>query len=82
MAFRWRANEGPINIECWIGRFVILRGSGPVLLRNPIFRNFPGGGGGGGGGGPGPRPTLDPQMDNYLQSDDQRRSREHRKSRF
>ena len=25
------------NIECWIGSFVILRGSGPVLLRNPIF---------------------------------------------
>ena len=25
------------NIEFWIGSFVILRGSGPVLLRNPIF---------------------------------------------
>ena len=25
------------NIECLIGSFVILRGSGPILLRNPIF---------------------------------------------
>ena len=25
------------NIECWIGSFVIIRGSGPALLRNPIF---------------------------------------------
>ena len=28
------------NIECWIGSFVLLRGSGPVLLRNPIFLLF------------------------------------------
>ena len=30
------------NIECWIGSFVILRGSGPVLLklRNTIFLYF------------------------------------------
>ena len=28
------------NIECWIGSFVILRGSGPVLLRNHIFLSF------------------------------------------
>ena len=25
------------DIECWIGIFVIFRGSGQVLLRNPIF---------------------------------------------
>ena len=31
------------NIECWL---CDLRGSGPVLLRNPIFCNFPGGGSG------------------------------------
>ena len=24
-------------IECWLGSFMIFRGSGPVLLRNPIF---------------------------------------------
>ena len=28
------------NIECWIVSFFILRGSGPVLLRNPIFLYF------------------------------------------
>ena len=33
------------NIECWIGSLVILRGSGPVLLRIPIFLYFPGGSG-------------------------------------
>ena len=25
------------NIECWRGSFVIFRGSGQVLLRNPVF---------------------------------------------
>ena len=35
-----------LNIECWLKRFVIFRGSGPVLLRNPIFFIFQGGGGG------------------------------------
>ena len=36
------------NIECWIGSIVILRGSGPVLLRKEpyIFVIFQGGGGG------------------------------------
>ena len=28
------------NIECWLVSFVILRGSGAVLLRNPIFLWF------------------------------------------
>ena len=32
---------------------MILRGSGPVLPRNPLFYAFPGGGGGGGAGGGG-----------------------------
>ena len=36
---------------------MIFRGSGPVLLRNPIFCNFPGGG----ESGP-PVPPLDPRM--------------------
>ena len=37
--FKWRSMAGRRwpNIECWIGSFVILRGSGLVLLRNPIF---------------------------------------------
>ena len=33
------------NIERWNGYFVILRGSGPVLLRSPIFFKFSRGGG-------------------------------------
>ena len=35
------------NIDCWLCSFVIFRGSGPVLLRNPIFLWFFRGGGGG-----------------------------------
>ena len=35
------------NIECWLGSLVNLRGSGPVLLRKPIFLWFFMGGGGG-----------------------------------
>ena len=46
-------------IEWWLGSFVIFRGSGPVLLRKPIFCDFSGGGGG--GSGP-PVPPLDPRM--------------------
>ena len=36
--FQWRFVGGPMmtRFECWVGSFVILRGSGPVLLRNPI----------------------------------------------
>ena len=45
--------------HCMLCSFVILRGSGPVLLRNPIFCNFPGGG----SGSPVlPLPHLDPRM--------------------
>ena len=28
------------NIECWLGSYVIFRGSRPVLLRNPLFLWF------------------------------------------
>ena len=39
---------------------MIFRGSGPVLLKNPIFFIIFHGGGGGGGGGPDPlSPLLD-----------------------
>ena len=42
------------NIECWLGSFTILRESRPVLLKNLIFCDFP--------GGPDPlSPTLNPQ---------------------
>ena len=35
---RWRADDGPtVMMECWFGSFVIFMGSGPVLLRQPIF---------------------------------------------
>ena len=56
------ASETPFkwpNIECWLGSFSILRGSGLVLLRNPIFDFFRG------WGESGPlssRPPLDPLM--------------------
>ena len=44
LAGRQRPNI--IYIECSLERFVIFRGSGPVLLRNPIFFViFEGGGG-------------------------------------
>ena len=35
---KWRFAGGPImtHIECWLGSFVIFRGSGSVLLGNPI----------------------------------------------
>ena len=46
------------NIECWLGSFTILRGSGSVLLKkNPIFLWFFRGM----GSGP-PVPPLDPHM--------------------
>ena len=28
------------NIECWLGSFVIFRGTGPILLGNPLFLWF------------------------------------------
>ena len=45
------------NIECWLGSYVIFRGSRPVLLRNPIFLWIFR------GGGP---DTLSPPMDPHL----------------
>ena len=46
-------------IECLLGSFVIFRGSGPALLRKPIFFVLSGGG----GGGLDPlSPPLDPHM--------------------
>ena len=42
------------DIECWLGSFVILRGSRPIIniaMKPYIFVIFQGGGGGGGGGG-------------------------------
>ena len=51
MACRW----WPYN-ECWLGSFVIFRGSGPVLLKETLyFCNFP-------GGLRTPLPLLDPSM--------------------
>ena len=48
------------TIECWLGSFVSFRGSGSILLGNPIFLWFLRGGG---GGGPDPLvPPLDPPM--------------------
>ena len=44
MAFRWRADDGPsLNAGSVASQF--FRGSGPELLRNPIFVIFQGGGG-------------------------------------
>ena len=34
------------NIQCWLGSFVIFRGSGPILLENAIFLCFFSGGSG------------------------------------
>ena len=49
-----------LYIESWLGSFVILRGSGPVLLKKLYFCDFPGG-----GSDPlhPPPPSLEPRMD-------------------
>ena len=36
MAFRWRADDGP-TLNAGLVALGFFRGSGPVLLRNPIF---------------------------------------------
>ena len=36
------ASQWP-TVECWLGSFVIFRGSGSILLGNPIFCDFSGG---------------------------------------
>ena len=51
------------NIECWPGSFVIFKGSGPVLLSNPIFLWFFRG-----VWTPIPHPPLYPCMSLYLRS--------------
>ena len=43
--FRWRADVGP-TLNVGLVALWFFRGSGPVLLRNPIFLWFSGGGGG------------------------------------
>ena len=42
MAFRWRADDGP-TLNAGLVALWFYRGSGPVLLRNPIFIFFQGG---------------------------------------
>ena len=58
MAFRWRTGGGPTLNAC-LQSLRFYRGSGPILLRNPIFFLFFR------GGGPDPLPPpppLDPHM--------------------
>ena len=58
MAFCWRAKAGP-TLSVGLVALYFFRGSGPVLLGNPIFlRIFRGGG----GGSRPPVPPLDPPM--------------------
>ena len=42
MAFRWQADDGPA-LNAGLVALWFLRGSGPVLLRNPLFVIFQGG---------------------------------------
>ena len=53
MTFRWRADDGPTLNAGLVA--AIFRGSGSVLLENPIFCDFSG------GSGP-PALPLDPHM--------------------
>ena len=46
MAFRWYADKG-LTLNAGLVALWFIRGSGPVLLRNPIALCFSGGGGGG-----------------------------------
>ena len=39
MAFRWRADDGP-TLNADLVALILFMGSGPVLLRNPIFLRF------------------------------------------
>ena len=57
MAFRWRADGVP-TLNAGLVTLWFYRGSGPVLIRNPIFCDFSGGEG---ESGP-PVPALDPHM--------------------
>ena len=42
MALCWRADDGP-TLDARLVALYFLRGSGPVLLRNPTFCKCPGG---------------------------------------
>ena len=44
MAFHWRADNGQ-KLNAGLAAFWFFGGSGPVLQRNPIFCDFPGGSG-------------------------------------
>ena len=44
MAFGWRANDDP-KLNAGLVAMCFFCGSGPVLLRNPMFCDFSGGGG-------------------------------------
>ena len=49
MDHHWPISETPLKwcfagaVECWLGSFVIFRGSESILLGNPIFCDFSGG---------------------------------------
>ena len=43
---RWQANDGP-TLDAGLVALRFSSGSGPVLLRNPMFCDFSGGGGSG-----------------------------------
>ena len=55
MTFCWRADDGP-SLNAGLLALRYFSGSGPVLLRNPIFCDFSG------GGVRTPSPPLDPHM--------------------
>ena len=61
MAYRWRADIGPILNAGFVALW-FYRGSGPVLLRNSIFVRFFRGGG---GGQDALSPYLNPQMPRF-----------------
>ena len=59
MAFRWRVDDGP-TLNAGLVALWFFKGSGPVLLRDPLFLRFFRGR----GSGP-PVPPLDPHMQVY-----------------
>ena len=54
MVFRWRADDDP-TLNAGLVALRFFRGSGPLLLENPIFCDFS-------GGARPPCPPLDPHM--------------------
>ena len=55
MVFCWRVDNG-LSLNASLVAFEIFKGSGTILLGNPIFCDF------GGGGGGGQDPLLEPPM--------------------